>query len=241
MFKSLLMEFIGTFFLVFVFVASGNALAVAAVLILMIYVGAYVSGGQYNPAVTFGLLVAGKLTNSKAVGYIITQFLAGIVAIVALTTLGGRDIVVRPAESVTLLQAGLAEFLFTFTLVLTVFMTMVDRKFMENSYYGIAVGLNILVGALSVGAISGGAFNPVVGIAPQIYRLFTGGNMMFEFVSLYLVAPVFGGLMAAVVYTVLTSKEKPSHEHDEHKHTEEKHHHHPVDEINLDALVTPAN
>lgn len=241
MFKSLLMEFIGTFFLVFVFVASRNALAVAAVLMLMIYVGAHISGAQYNPAVTFGMLVMGKLTNSKAVGYIITQFLAGIVAMIVLAVLGGRDVMVRPAESVTLLQAGLVEFLFTFTLVLTVFMTMADRKFMENSYYGIAVGLNILVGAVTAGAVSGGVFNPVVGIAPQLYRLFTGGNMMLEVVALYLVAPVFGGLMAAVVYTIFTGKEKLTHEHNEHKHEEEKHHHHKsVDEINLDTLVTPA-
>ena len=153
MLKALLMEFIGTFFLMFVFAASGNAIAVAIVLMLMIYVGANVSGGQYNPAVTFGLFVAGKLSSDKVVGYIITQFLAGLSAIAVFGLLGGKDLVVRPSESATLMQAALAEILFTFSLVLTVFMTMIDRKHIENSYFGLAVGLNVLVGAFSVGTI----------------------------------------------------------------------------------------
>lgn len=236
MLKALLMEFIGTFFLMFVFAASGNAIAVALVLMLMIYVGANISGGQYNPAVTFGLFVAGKLSSDKVVGYIITQFLAGLSAIAVFGLLGGKDLVVRPAEGATLMQAALAEILFTFTLVLTVFMTMIDRKHIENSYFGLAVGLNVLVGAFSVGTISGGVFNPVLGIAPQIYRLFTGSNVMPEVIALYIVAPMFGGLLAAIVYGILGTKEKHTHEHKEVE--EEKHHHHKsVDELNLDTLV----
>ncbi len=234
MMKSLLMELIGTFFLVFVFMASGNAIAVAAVLMLMIYVGSHVSGAQYNPAVTFGLLVANKMTGYKAVAYIITQFIAGLFAVIVVSVLGGRSFVVSPAANIPLLQAALAEFIFTFSLVLTVFMTMVDRKQGENPFYGVAVGLNILAGALSVGALSGGAFNPVIGVVPQLYRLFTGESIMLQSVALYTIAPLFGGLVAALVYGVLASKEKVSHEH---KEEGEKHHHKVVDDLNLDNLV----
>lgn len=233
MMKSLLMEFLGTFFLVFVFAASGNALAVAAVLTLMIYVGAQVSGAQYNPAVTFGMLVAGKITNSKAVGYMIIQFIAGILAVVAVSTLGGRSFVVSPGENVGILQAALAEFMFTFTLVLTVFMTMVDRKHTENPFYGVAVGLNILAGALSVGALSGGTFNPVIGVAPQLYRLFTGESIVVQSVAVYTIAPLFGGMLAALAYGVFSAKDKHPHEHPVH---EEKHHH-ATQDVTLDNLV----
>lgn len=235
MHKALLMEFIGTFFLMFVFAASGNAIAVALVLMLMIYVGANVSGGQYNPAVTFGLFVAGKLSSEKMVGYIITQLLAGLAAIAVFALLGGQDLAVHPADKATLFQSALAETLFTFSLVLTVFMTMVDRKHTENSYFGLAIGLNVLIGAFAVGAISGGVFNPVLGVAPQVYHLFTGGQIMPAEVVLYTVAPMFGGLIAAIVYGVFAAKDKHSHEHKDAP--EEKHHHKTVDEINLDSLM----
>lgn len=228
------MEFIGTFFLMFVFAASGNAIAVALVLIVIIYMGAHVSGGHYNPAVTFGLFVGGKLPGDKTIGYIITQFIAGMFAIFVFSTLGGRDLLVRSSESATLLQAALAEMIFTFSLVLTVFMTMVDRKPGENSYFGLAIGLNVLIGALSVSAISGAVFNPVIGIAPQIYRLFTGSNIMLDMVALYLIAPMFGGILAAVAYNILASKDKHTErEHDEHKN----HKHKSVEDLNLDTLI----
>lgn len=233
------MEFIGTFFLMFVFAASGNAIAVALVLMLMVYLGANISGGQYNPAITFGLFIAGKLPNERVVGYIITQFIAGLSAIAVFTLLGGKDLVVRPAESATLFQAALAEILFSFTLVLTVFITMVGRKSVENQFFGIAVGLNILVGAFAVGAISGGIFNPVLGISPQIYRLFTGSTIIPEVIALYLIAPIFGALLASIVYGLLGSKEKHTHDH---KDAEvEKHHHKSVDDLNLDTLVATEN
>ena len=236
MLKALLMEFIGTFFLMFVFASSGNAFAVALVLMLMVYVGAHVSGGQYNPAVTFGLFVAGKLSSDKVLGYIITQCIAGLSAIAIFSLLGGKELVVRPAESANLFQSALAETIFTFSLVLTVFMTMVDRKSAENSYFGLAVGLNVIVGAFTVGAISGGVFNPVLGIAPQLYRLFTGGSVMPEVIALYLIAPMFGALIASIAYNVLATKDKHSHEHRDSEG--EKHHHDKsVDELNLDTLI----
>jgi len=241
MFKALLMEFIGTFFLMFVFAASGNAIAVALVLMLMVYLGANISGGQYNPAITFGLFIAGKLPSEKVVGYIITQFIAGLSAIAVFTLLGGKDLLVRPAESASLFQAALAEIMFSFTLVLTVFVTMVDRKYIENQFFGIAVGLNILVGAFSVGAISGGIFNPVLGIAPQIYRLFTGNSIIPEVIALYLIAPIFGAMLASIVYGIIGGKEKHTHEHKDKDIETEKHHHKSVDDINLDTLVASEN
>ena len=236
MLKALVMEYIGTFFLMLVFATSGNAFAVALVLMLMVYIGAHVSGAQYNPAVTFGLFVAGKISSNKVMSFIVTQFIAGISAIAVYSLLGGKELIVRPAATATLFQSVLAETLFSFSLVLTVFMTMVDRKSEENSYFGLAVGLNVIVGAFAVGAISGGVFNPVLGIAPQIYRLFTGGSIMPEVIALYLIAPMFGALIASIVYNILASKDRHSHTHGG-TNVEQHHHEKSVDQIDPETLI----
>lgn len=230
------MEFLGTFFLMLVVAVSGNAIAAALMLMLMVYVGAHVSGGQYNPAVTFALFIAGKLTHDRMIAFIITQFLAALVAMGVFAFLGGKDFMVRPAEGAVFLRAVVSEMLFTFTLVLTVFMTMIDKRAQGNSYFGVAVGLNIILGAFTVGGLSGGVFNPAVGIAPQLYRLFTGEAVVFEAIALYAVAPIFGGLLAVGAYKVL-------HSQDDHhtSKTELKHTHHHASDLDIDALVASTN
>ncbi len=235
--KALLMEFIGTFFLMLVVAISGNAIAAALMLTLMIYIGVHVSGGQYNPAVTFALFVAGKLAHERMIPYIIVQFLAGIAAMGVFAFMGGKNFMVRPAENALFLQAVIAEILFTFTLVLTVFMTMIDKKSQGNSYFGLAVGLNVVLGAFAVGGLSGGVFNPVVGIAPQLFRIFTGNTVVLEAVALYAVAPVIGGLMAAVAYKMLVHQEVEHHEKKED--TKNKHHH--ASDLDVEALISSAS
>ena len=85
----------------------------------------------------------------------------------------------------------LTEFIGTFFLVFT----------KGNSYYGLAIGFTVMVGAFSVGGISGGAFNPAVGLGPIIIDTFMGDGG-FGNAWLYIVGPGIGGALAAVVYRV---------------------------------------
>ena len=103
--------------------------------------------------------------------------------------------------------AWLVEILFTFLLAFVVLQTATTDAQAGNSYYGFAIGIAVLVGAFAGGAISGGAFNPAVGIGPAI----AAGN--FSHILLYLVAPMIGGALAAGVFKMVncsadTSKKK---------------------------------
>jgi aquaporin Z len=73
-------EFLGTFLLVFVILATGNYLAIGSALALAILLGGSISGGSFNPAVTMTLLAAGKLAASDVVPYIVVEVAGGLAA-----------------------------------------------------------------------------------------------------------------------------------------------------------------
>jgi aquaporin Z len=93
---------------------------------------------------------------------------------------------------VATLPALLAEFLFTFALVYVVLNTATAKGTSGNSFYGLAIGFTVLVGAFSVGNISGGAFNPAVAVGISCMGLSPWPNIW-----IYLVADFVGGAAAA--------------------------------------------
>ncbi|MDT5328712.1 MAG: aquaporin, partial [Mycobacterium sp.] len=106
--RKLVVEFIGTFFLVFTVGASvrtGTALAplaVGAALMVMVYAGGHISGGHYNPAVTMAALCRRRIGLTDAVAYWIVQFVAGVIAALVARA------VVNPAAVTTLHPSGRA-------------------------------------------------------------------------------------------------------------------------------------
>src|ERR1700747_2716781 len=116
-------EFLGTFFLVLTIGCTGIGagagviapLAIGAVLMVMVFAGGHISGAHYNPAVTLGVLIRGKVNCADVVPYCIAKFIAATVS--ALLTIK----VLRAGVPVTVIAphvgpALLAEFLFTFAL-----------------------------------------------------------------------------------------------------------------------------
>jgi aquaporin Z len=202
--QKLLAEAIGTFFLVFtvglVVVEPGAGqfapLAIGVVLAVMIYATAHVSGGHLNPAVTLGVFLRGKATASELGGYWIAQLLAGILAALAVLYLKGD--VAPAAASLPIAPALLAEFLFTFALVFVVLNVATARGTEGNSYFGLAIGGTVLVGAYAVGAISGAAFNPAVAAGAVLMKLALPADLW-----IYLVANLAGGAAAALVFNAL--------------------------------------
>jgi aquaporin Z len=199
-----LTEFIGTFFLVLtiglvVFVeAPLAALAIGSVLMVMVYMGGHVSGGHYNPAVSLAAALAGKLEKRELGPYWLAQVIGAIAAALTAMAIVGRTFAPAPGPQVSGLGAWLAEFLFGFALCLVVLTTATHAKTRGNSYYGLAIGFTVLVGAIAVGPISGAAFNPAVGIGPILVHAARGGGGLGN-LPLYIVAPSLGGILAAFV------------------------------------------
>src|ERR671918_804759 len=163
--RKLVVEFIGTFFFVF---AIGEALMV------MVFAGGHISGGHFNPAVSTAAVVRGKLPSDEFIPYLFAQAAGAIVA--ALIFLGVEEEAVAGefAGAGTML---VVEFLFTFALCWVVLHTATAQGTEGNSFYGLAIGFTFMVGVYSVGALSGGAFNPAVALGASIMGFLSWGDI----------------------------------------------------------------
>jgi aquaporin Z len=200
----LAIEAIGTFFLVLtiglVVIEPGAGamapLAIGSVLMVMIYAGGHISGGHYNPAVTLGVMLRGKATASEMVGYWAAQVAGALVAtlVVALLKDGATPVALVPDT----VPALVAEFVFTFALVFVVLNVATAKGTAGNSYFGLAIGFTVLVGAYAVGGISGGAFNPAVSAGLVVMGLLDVGS-----VWVHLVAQLAAGAAAGLLFNAL--------------------------------------
>jgi aquaporin Z len=195
-----LYEFIGTFFLVFTVgmtvlnpaLTGWAPLAIGSVLAVMVFAGGHVSGGHYNPAVSLAVFLRKKLAANDLIIYWIAQLAAGAAA-------AYLTIYLKGAPSTTPLQpdhikALIVEFLFTFALCYVVLNVATVRETAGNSYFGLAIGFTVLVGAYAVGAISSGAFNPAVALGITLLNLSLWANIW-----IFVVANLLGGIVAALV------------------------------------------
>ncbi len=85
-----LVEFLGTFFFLSVIVATGQPILIALALLLVILLGGSISGGHFNPAVSFMFWAKGALTNMDLAAYIAAQILGGLGALTIFKLLGGK-------------------------------------------------------------------------------------------------------------------------------------------------------
>jgi aquaporin Z len=204
-----LTEFIGTFFLVatigFTVIAPGAGdmapLAIGAALMVMIFAGGHVSGGHYNPAVTLAVYLRGRCPAVDVLPYWLAQLLgAGAAAVLVLFV---RDKVVVTALEPDVTRALIAEFLFTFALCYVVLNVATAKGTSGNPTYGLAIGFTVLAGAYSVGAISGGAFNPAVAVGITVMGLSRVANIW-----IFLVANFAAAAAAAFTFKLINPEDR---------------------------------
>ncbi len=193
----LLVEAIGTFFLVFVIALSGNPLAIGLVLMVMVYMGGHISGAHYNPAVSLALWLRGKIPTGLMVQYRFAQLCGAFVAALLAFWLTDKALVPMPHADISAIQAVVVEAIFTFALALTVISVAASKSTAGNQYYGLAIGATIIAAAFAGGPLSGGAFNPAVGVGPLLLSAFRGGAFMHGWI--YIIGPFLGGRLAAQV------------------------------------------
>jgi aquaporin Z len=173
-------------------------LAIGAVLIAMIY-----AGGHYNPAVTLAALVRGRIDRRNTIGYWLAQFGGALIG-------AGVVAIVSPVRAVPLSLSGhamvaalVAELLFTFALCCVVLNVATSKDHPDNSFYGLAIGLVVIAGAVSVGAISGGAFNPAVVLGGLAM-----GTVSASILLPYLVVQAVAGIAAGLVFRAVDPGDK---------------------------------
>jgi aquaporin Z len=203
-------ELIGTFLFLFTIAASVLSastwapLAIGTALMVMIYAGGHISGGHYNPAVTLAALVRGRIGLPDAIGYWIAQLAGGLLAMALARW------VIDPAQVHTLTLSGhalsaafIAELLFTFALCYVVLNVATSKDHPTNSFYGLAIGFTVLTGAIAVGGLSGGVFNPAVAISGAAIGLFAWPTLWA-----YLVAQIIAGIAAGLTFLALNPNDK---------------------------------
>ena len=210
-FRRAFAEFVGTFALVFIGVGSvifsgGQLVAIAfahglAIAVMVSAVG-HISGGHFNPAVTFGFLVTRRMAPALGAIYVVTQLLAAGVAMLALKAIFPDEPSLDPgvptvAEQITTGAGLLTEAILTFFLVWVVFATATDPRGTFKAVAGLAIGLTITVDILGGGPLTGAAMNPARAFGPELVQ----GEWSDFWV--YWVGPLAGGGLAALAYELL--------------------------------------
>ena len=180
--KKCIVEFIGTFFLVFT-------------------VGATVIAPGAGALAPLSVWLRGKCDTRDVVPYWIAQIAGAFVAywIVHKIKMPGSA---QPLAMAGWKPAFVAEFLFTFALCWVVLNTATSKGTAGNSFYGLAIGMTVMTGAFAVGAVSGGAFNPAVATGITLMGLSAWGNYW-----VLLAGEVAGAIAAATAYKVVNGSD----------------------------------
>ena len=150
---------------------------------------------------TLAVWLRGKLPARDVAPYMMSQVVGALAAVAVVHVVTESSFVPAPAEGVSAGAALLVEVLYTFALALVVLNVATTDAVSGNSFYGLAIGFTIVVAAFAGGPISGGAFNPAVGIGPIVANAVVGAGFPGD-LWLYLVGPLVGGALAAAVYRV---------------------------------------
>nr|GMC82180.1 aquaporin TIP1-1 [Ipomoea batatas] len=216
--KAALAEFFST--LIFVFAGEGSGMAFAKItgggpstpsglvaasiahafgLFVAVAVGANISGGHVNPAVTFGAFVGGNISLLRGILYWIAQLLGSVAACFLLKfSTGGLETSGFSLSGVGALNALVFEIVMTFGLVYTVYATAVDpKKGSLGTIAPIAIGFIVGANILAGGAFTGASMNPAVAFGPAVV------SWSWDCHWIYWVGPLVGGGIAGLVYDLL--------------------------------------
>jgi MIP family channel proteins len=235
-----LAEAIGTFFLCFAGIGAilstqgpldsgaglvGIALAHGLALSVAVCSFGGISGAHFNPAVTAGMLVTGRIKIDGAIQYVVAQLVGASLAAWACATIWPADTVAAAQLGIplpgTMPAAGvawptnnvilLAEFIMTFLLMTAIYGVAVDKRGQAVTIGGFAIGLTVAFNILAGGPITGASMNPARSFGPALVYKLTGGEAAagaFELHGLYWVAPIAGAVVAALVYNNLLLSEE---------------------------------
>jgi MIP family channel proteins len=210
-------EFIGTFALCFIGILSIHsvagagpgvglvAVALAHGLAIAVMVSATIqtSGGHFNPAVTAGFIVTGKIKPAAGVAYILAQLLAGVLAsalILGCFSIDAKQVVAdgTPQFDPAKLGAGMAvviEAVLTFFLVFSIWGSAADPR--ARNISGFAIGMAVTLDILAGGPLTGASMNPARSFGPT---LIANSTKLWGQHWVYWAGPLLGGILAATVY-----------------------------------------
>lgn len=213
--KKYVAEFIGTFVLVFFACGTAamvkcdttagylaTALSFGLVIVAMAYSIGNISGCHINPAVSIAMLVSGKMNIKDFIGYVVAQFAGATAGAAALMAFAGKEsgLGTNALFNGQIVPSLIIEIILTFVFVLAILG--VTSKTENNAVAGVVIGLSLTLVHLLGIAFTGTSVNPARSFGPA---LFVGGEALSS-VWVFIVAPLIGGVLAALVYKFLDSE-----------------------------------
>jgi len=183
----------------------GVAMAFGLSVVAMAYAIGGISGCHINPAITLGVLLAGRMKAVEAVMYMVFQVIGAILGSVILLSISSRmGLSGYGANSYAegnLIPAFIAETVFTFIFVLVVLGSTSSKS--PAGFAGMAIGLTLILIHIVCIPITGTSVNPARSIGPAL----TGGGVALTQLWLFIVAPFIGAAISAIVWNYFESKE----------------------------------
>ena len=209
--RQLIAEFTGTALLATCISLQAGAAAIGFFLSALVFAFGHISGGMFNPAVSLAVWLRGRMSLKQAALYSFVQllgaFVGGLFSLATSKAVSDKAILMpgfpmpnKDLMNIPLLAVFLCEFIGSFALVTVVLNVATTKANEKNSFYGFAIGATVAMGALTVGGISGGAFNPAIGIALPL----VAGHPDVSQV-MYLIGPMLGGAAAAGLFRLIAS------------------------------------
>lgn len=211
-------EFIGTFFLVFTVglnVLQNHPLgpiSVGFMLMAMIFTSGTVSGGHFNPAVTFGVLLSYRelISVQKALLYVAVQMLGALAGALTVWSLLGDSFDLKPGNGYSMAQAAMVEVLYSSALVFVVLnvatLARETKSPFQDEFAPLAIGLTLLAAAFACGAVSGCSLNPALAFGALFVHAGHHGLDSGCF-ALYTLCPFLGSAIAAGAFYVVRQPE----------------------------------
>ena len=192
--KKYILELIGTFFIVFTVGLGSNPLAVGFAYISMIYIGFNISGAHYNPVISIVMFLKKKIDTKNLILYVLFQILGSCLAALSISVMKS-NMQIQPVLADSIYSVLFIEAIFTFFIVLA-YIRVTSEELKNNSFYGLVIGLPLIVGMFSASAVSGAVFNPAVSIGPSLIDIVTKDGVSQYFTWYYLIGPILGGIFA---------------------------------------------
>lgn len=200
--KKYIMECIGTMFLVISMILIANPIAIGAMFVGLVYIGAHVSGGYYNPAITLALWLRGTLKSKVIIGYMFAQLFGAFLGVGFYFWMSGKKYLIMPTVGLVWWKWFALELLLTLFLCLVVLAVTTGKKVKNNNVYGLIIGF-----ALLAIAFVGGKYNPAISLAPALFDACFWSFVSIVYVPTHFFASFLGGALSFYVYKYLNIDE----------------------------------
>lgn len=202
--KRCMVECIGTFFLTLAISLTGNPIAIGLMLMTMIYIGGHISGGHFNPAVSFAFFLEKRLTSHWLLKYWLAQAIGASLALCVFMLVTCNMFVPEMVTGTSVMLAAFIEGLFAMAFCWVILTMHLVPRYKDAHLAGMVIGLT-----LTAIAFVGGLFNPAVAVGSFVCNLVKNGICLdAPTMIVYMISPLIGGLAASYLFNCFNTDQQ---------------------------------